>query len=86
MSVRKYHSMLHKIPKDLRPFLSGSPIKKNEMGIYGGEESCIHGFLDGKPKRRRPLGRRKCRWKDNIEMDLQDVGWEGQCATNLRVS
>ena len=26
------------------------------------------------PEGQRPLGRRKCRWKDNIKMDLQDVG------------
>ena len=29
----------------------------------------------GKPKRKRPLGRRKHRWEDNIKMDLQEVGW-----------
>ena len=23
---------------------------------------------------KRPLGRRRCRWEDNINMDLQDVG------------
>ena len=85
-SVRNYHSTLRKIPQDLTPFLSGAEIKKNEMGIYGGEEGCIHGFLVGKPEQRRPLGRRRRRWEDNIEMDLQDVGWEGHCATNLRVS
>jgi len=28
-----------------------------------------------KPERKRPLGRRKRRWKDNIKMDLQGVGW-----------
>ena len=26
---------------------------------------------------RRPLGRSRCRWDDNIKMDLQEVGWEG---------
>jgi len=25
----------------------------------------------------RPLGRPRCRWEDNIKMDLQKVGWEG---------
>jgi hypothetical protein len=29
----------------------------------------------GKPERRRPLGRPRRRWEDNIKMDLQDVGW-----------
>jgi hypothetical protein len=41
-------------------------------------------FLDGKLERRRPLGRCKRSWEDNIEMDLHDVGWERQCAMNLR--
>jgi len=30
-----------------------------------------------KSKRKRPLGRPKCRWEDNIKMDLQDVGCGG---------
>jgi hypothetical protein len=29
------------------------------------------------PKRKRPLGRPRCRWKDNITMDLQEVGCGG---------
>jgi len=28
----------------------------------------------GKPEGRRPLGRPRCRWEDNIKMDLQEVG------------
>jgi hypothetical protein len=27
------------------------------------------------PEGRRPLGRPRSRWEDNIKMDLQDVGW-----------
>jgi hypothetical protein len=34
------------------------------------------GFV-GKPEGKRPLGRHKRRWEDNIEMDLQDVGCGG---------
>jgi hypothetical protein len=29
----------------------------------------------GKPEGKRPLGRPKRRWEDDIKMDLQDVGW-----------
>jgi hypothetical protein len=29
----------------------------------------------GKSDRKRPLGRRRHRWEDNIKMDLQEVGW-----------
>ena len=31
----------------------------------------------GKPERKRPLGRPRVRWEDNIMMDLQEVGWVG---------
>jgi hypothetical protein len=29
----------------------------------------------GKSERRRPLGKPRCRWLDNIRMDLVEVGW-----------
>jgi hypothetical protein len=32
--------------------------------------------LVGKPEGRRPLGRPRRRWKDNIKMDLRGVEWE----------
>jgi hypothetical protein len=32
-------------------------------------------FLSGRPEGRRPLGSPRCRWEDNIKMDLQEVGW-----------
>ena len=31
-------------------------------------------ILTGKPKGKRPLGRRRRRWEDNIRMDLEEVG------------
>ena len=30
-----------------------------------------------KPERKRPLGRPRRRWEDNIKMDLKEVGWGG---------
>jgi hypothetical protein len=33
--------------------------------------------LGEKPEGRRPLGRPRHRWEDNIKMELQDVGWGG---------
>jgi hypothetical protein len=39
--------------------------------MYGGEERCIKRKLEGK----RRLGRPRRRWKDNIKMHLQEVGW-----------
>ena len=35
------------------------------------------GFLWGKPGGKRPLGRPRRRWEDNIKVDLQEVGCEG---------
>jgi hypothetical protein len=32
-------------------------------------------LLVGKPKRKRPLRRRRCRWVDNTKMDLLQIGW-----------
>jgi hypothetical protein len=34
-------------------------------------------FFVGKPEGKRPLGRLRCRWEDNIRLDLREVGWEG---------
>jgi hypothetical protein len=34
-------------------------------------------ILFGKPEGNRPLGRHKCRWKDNIKIYLKEIGWEG---------
>ena len=39
-----------------------------------GEESGVHRVLVGKPEGKRPLGRPRRRWEDNIKMDLQEVG------------
>jgi hypothetical protein len=33
--------------------------------------------LVGKPKRKRPLGRPRHRWEDNIKMDVRETGWGG---------
>jgi transcription termination factor 2 len=39
-----------------------------------GEERGVHRVLVGKPEGKRPLGRPRRRWKDNIKMDFQEVG------------
>ena len=40
--------------------------------MYDGEV-MIAEFLVAKPERKRPLGRPRRRWEDNIKMDLQEV-------------
>ena len=39
-----------------------------------GEGRGVHRFLVGKPEGKRPLGRPRRRWEDNIKMDLQELG------------
>jgi len=55
-------------------------MEKNEMGgacgEYGGGERRIQGF-GGKPEGKKPLGRPRCRWEDNIKMHLQEMGCGG---------
>ena len=41
-----------------------------------GEDRGVHRVLVGKPEGKRPLGRPRRRWEDNIKMDLQEVGGE----------
>jgi len=42
--------------------------------VHMGEERGVYRVLVGKPEGRRPLGRPRRRWADNIRMDLQEVG------------
>jgi len=41
------------------------------------ESRGLYRVLVGKPEGKRPLGRLRRRWEDNIKMDLQKVGCEG---------
>jgi hypothetical protein len=40
-----------------------------------GEGRVVYRVLVGKPEGKRPLGRPRSRWEDNIRMDLQEVGY-----------
>jgi hypothetical protein len=42
-----------------------------------GERRDAYRTLMGKPEERRPLGRPRHRWEDNIKMDRREVGWAG---------
>jgi len=42
-----------------------------------GESRSIYRVLVGKPEGKRPLGKPRRRWEDNIKMDLQEVGCGG---------
>jgi hypothetical protein len=42
-----------------------------------GEKSNVYRILVGKPEGKRPLGRPRRRWEDNIRMDLREIRWGG---------
>jgi hypothetical protein len=42
-----------------------------------GEKLNACGILVGKPEGKRPVGRPRRRWVDNIKMDLREIGWDG---------
>jgi hypothetical protein len=61
-------------------YCSVDKIKKNMMGGACSTYEKRRGeysVLLGKPKEKRPLGRPRRRWEDDIKIDLQKVGCEG---------
>jgi hypothetical protein len=40
-----------------------------------GEKKNSYRVLMGKPEGKRPLGRPRRGWEDNIKMDLREIGW-----------
>jgi hypothetical protein len=55
-------------------------VKGGEMGracSKNGGEGNAYRILVGKPKGRRPLGRPRHRWVDNIKIDFREIGWDG---------
>jgi hypothetical protein len=60
---------------------AGNEIEKNERwaGYVArmGEERGVYWVLVGKPEGKIRLERPRCRWGDNIRMDLQEVGCGG---------
>jgi hypothetical protein len=66
--------------------MSSSPsiirmIKSRRMRWAGhvarmGEKMNAYRILVGKPEGKRPLGRLRRRWVNNIKMDLREIGWD----------
>jgi hypothetical protein len=77
---RKLHndelSDLYSLPNILRVVKSGRMRWAGHVARMG-EGRGVHRVLVGKPEGKRPLGRPRRRWEDNIKMNLQEVG--GSC-------
>jgi hypothetical protein len=57
---------------------SNEEAKENEMGracSAHGERMSACKILVRKSERKIPLGRHKRRWKNNIKMELKEIGW-----------
>jgi hypothetical protein len=39
------------------------------------EKTNAYGILVGNPEGKKPLGRPRRRWMDNVKMDFRDIGW-----------
>ena len=72
-----YNTIIKVVSALLTQYCLGDKIKKNEMGgaccMYG-ERRGVYRVLVGKPEGKRPLGRPRHRWEDNIKMGHQKVG------------
>jgi hypothetical protein len=65
-----------------RKLLNVRLIIRRRMGwarhvAFMGERRGLYRILLGKHEGKKPLGRPRCRWEDNIKMDLQEVGCGG---------
>jgi hypothetical protein len=61
-------------------YCAGNKIEKNGMGgacSAVGVERGVYRVFMGKPDGKKPLGRTRRRWEDNIRLDLQEVGCGG---------
>jgi hypothetical protein len=47
------------------------------------EKRTAHRIFVGKPEGKRPLGRPRHRWVDNIKIDLRETAWGGMDWTDL---
>jgi hypothetical protein len=73
---------LYSSPNIIRVIKSRRPRWAGHVARMG-ERRGAYRALVGKPEGRRPLGRPRRRWEDNINMDLREVGWEGADWINL---
>jgi hypothetical protein len=78
-SWRKLHNdelhSLYSSPNIVRVIISRR-MRLAGRDTHGGGES-VYRLLVGRPKGKRPLGRPRNMWKDNIKLDLGEIGIDG---------
>jgi hypothetical protein len=60
--------------------------RQGEMGrayITNWEKMNAYRILVGMPEGKRPLGRPRRRWVNNIKMDIREIGWNGMDWSDL---
>jgi len=55
-------------------WLLAVPSRSCQQPVNIQEDRVVHRVLVGKPEGKRPLGRPRHSWENNIKMDLQEVG------------
>ncbi|KAJ4444752.1 hypothetical protein ANN_06549 [Periplaneta americana] len=75
---------LHNNGRHLNGVLNSSTSLSNEGHVaHMGESRNAYRVLVGRPEEKRPLGRPRRRWEDNIKMDLREVGYDDKDWINL---
>jgi hypothetical protein len=61
-------------------YIQNDKVKEQELGVacstHEGKEECIQDF-GGKPEKKGQLERPRCRWENNVIMDLGEIRWVG---------
>jgi hypothetical protein len=83
---RKLHNEelrgLYSSPSIIRIIKSGRMRRARHVALMG-EKRNVYRLLVGKPEGKRPLGRPRRRWMDNIMVDVGEMGWDGVDWTGL---
>jgi hypothetical protein len=84
---RKLHNEelhnLYSSPSTINRIIKSSRIRWAEHVARTGEKRNACRILVGKPEGKRPLGRPRRRWVDNIKMDLREIGWVGMDCSDM---
>ena len=68
---------LYSLPNIVRVVISRRMRWAGHVARMGEGKGGVHRVLISKPEGKRPLGRPRRRWEDNIKMDLREVGGGG---------